>query len=156
MTKVYGIYGRTTVELTLQVGKATLPLVFERGCLDRKNFRPAVYMTSKPAIQAMIENSPLFGTTIQLVRTFGAREQVETTSAVSAPIKKAPVEKVATPTAAGPNPAPTVTEAPEVTSLAEAAAYLKAHGAKAANVAGEEAMKKYMAKIGVIFPNFNF
>ena len=148
MTKVYGIYGRTTVELTLQVGKATLPLIFERGCLDRKNFRPAVYMTSKPAIQAMIENSPLFGTTIQLVRTFGAREQVETTSAVSAPAPAAnPAE---------PKLAPSATEAPEVTSLAEAAAYLKAHGAKAANVASEDAMKKYMVKIGVTFPNFNF
>ena len=47
MTKVYGIYGKTTVEINLPVGRATLPLAFTRGCLDRKNYRPASYITNK-------------------------------------------------------------------------------------------------------------
>ena len=35
-------------------------------------------------------------------------------------------------------------------------AFLKAHGAKASNLKDDESIKKYMAKIGVSFPNFEF
>ena len=41
-----------------------------------------------------------------------------------------------------------------MTSREEAVAYLKANGAKATNLKDDESIKKYMEKIGVIFPNY--
>ena len=100
MTKVYGIYGRTTVEINLPVGKATLPLTFERGCLDRKNFRPATFITSKKYIQDMIENSPLFGGTIKLVKTYGGGESVVSPAAkTTTGVRKAAAAKAVRPSA---------------------------------------------------------
>lgn len=156
MTKVYGIYGRTTVELSIPVGKATLPLLFERGCLDRKNFRPAVFMTSKPAIQDMIENSPLFGSTIVLVRTYGSDEQK------AAPVKEekkpAVIRKPARRAASGSagETADDGTAYPDVDSKAAAMAVLKGLGAKADDLLDDDAMKAFMAKENVSFPNFSF
>ncbi len=147
-TKVYGIYGRTTVEINLPVGRATLPLVFERGCLDRKNFRPATFMTSKPAIQAMIENSELYGGTIVLVKTYG--EESEPASAAEEIPKPAAKAAKKTETAASAD----AKDYPEVTTKEEAYAVLKSLGAKAVELKDTAAFKAAMNRYGVTFSNF--
>lgn len=149
-TKVYGIYGRTTVELNLPVGKASLPLVFERGCLDRKNYRPACYITSKKAVQDMIEDSPYFGKMIKLVKVYGtnnpSREEAAPKKAPAKPVKKAePVEEEVIPT-----------EYPDVTTKEQLIAAVKAHGAKANILADEAKIKKFAANKGLSFPNYQF
>lgn len=158
MTKVYGIYGRTTAELSIPVGKATLPLVFERGCLDRKNFRPAVFMTSKPAIQDMIENSPLFGKTIVLVKTYGANVE----AAPKKEEKRSIIRRPATRTKevvdqpSGEEGAPEHGASyPDIDTKAAAAAVLKSLGAKADDLEDDEAMKAFMEKVNVSFPNLS-
>lgn len=158
MTKVYGIYGRTTAELSIPVGKATLPLVFERGCLDRKNFRPAVFMTSKPAIQDMIENSPLFGKTIVLVKTYGAnvavspkREEKRSIIRRTATHKEAVVDQPSGEEGAPENGGSYA----EVDTKAAAAAVLKSLGAKVDDLESDEAMKAFMEKANVSFPNLS-
>ena len=158
-TKVYGIYGRTTVEINLPVGKATLPLVFERGCLDRKNFRPATYVTSKEAIQAMIENSALYGSTIRLVKVYGN----EAASAPAAAVKKSEkpktvkaAEAAQTEAAAEPAEASGQKDYPEVTTKEEAYAILKSLGAKAVELKDTASFKATMDKYGVTFSNFTF
>ena len=147
MLKVYGISGRTTAIIRIPAGKsgkAFLECEFTRGRMGLSALanRPATYVTQDPVKQAIIENSPLFGRTIRLVRSYGIEEeqQTEQVSAVTAGIT-AP---------AGP------TEVPGVITMDEAIAYLKAHGAKAVNLASDSAIKKYMAKIGVTFPNATF
>ena len=146
MLKVYGISGRTTAIIRIPAGKsgkAFLECEFTRGRMGLSALanRPATYVTKDPVKQAIIENSPLFGHTIRLVRSYGIEEeQKEQVSAVSAGIS-APE---------GPM------EVPGVITLDEAIAYLKAHGAKAVNLASDTAIKKYMAKIGVTFPNATF
>jgi len=150
MTKVYGIYGRTTVEINLPVGRATLPLVFERGCLDRKNYRPASYITSKKYIQDIIENSPYFGKTIRLVKTYGKEAPEEV--AAPAPRKAAPkpVKAVEEETEVIP------TEYPDVTTKEQLISAVKAHGAKAGVLADEAKLKKFIATKGLSFPNYQF
>lgn len=151
-TKVYGIYGKTTVEINLPVGKASLPLLFERGCLDRKNYRPASYITSNKAVQDMIEDSPYFGRMIKLVKVYG--------------YDKAPEEKVAAPKkTATPKPVaksepeeeePVLTEYPDVTTKEQLIAVVKAQGAKANILADEAKIKKFVANKGLSFPNYQF
>jgi len=150
MTKVYGIYGRTTVEINLTVGKATLPLVFERGCLDRKNYRPASYITSKKYIQDMIESSPLFGGMIRLVKTYGNDAAEEKAApapkkAVSKPVQAPEPEEEIIPT-----------EYPDVTTKEQLIAAVKAHGAKAGVLADEAKLKKFIQTKGLSFPNYQF
>ncbi len=174
-TKVYGIYGRTTVEINLPVGKAMLPLTFERGCLDRKNFRPATYITSKKYIQDMIENSNLFGKSIKLVKVYGNEPAVEQKSATkAATVKKQSAGTQAT-TDKGKKAAETskaesteetvsnepegnadgITDYPDVTSKEEAIAVLKSLGAKATDFKDEDALPALMAKYKVTFSNFS-
>ena len=81
--------------------------------------------------QSIIENSPLFGPLIVLVRTSGGEKREE---------KAEPV-------------GPQLKAITSVTSREEAVAYLKQNGAKAVNLKDNEAMDKYAAKIGVCFPN---
>ncbi len=153
-TKVYGIYGRTTVEINLPVGKAILPLSFERGCLDRKNFRPATYMTSKPAIQAMIENSDLYGGTIRLVKVYGDENEAAAPAAEEdAPKQVAkPAKKVA---AAAASTGAETKDYPEVTTKEEAYAILKSLGAKAVELKDTASFKATMNKYNVTFSNFS-
>ena len=152
-TKVYGIYGRTTVEINLPVGKAILPLSFERGCLDRKNFRPATYMTSKPAIQAMIENSDLYGGTIRLVKVYGEEDEAAApTAEEEAPKQVAKTVKKAA--AAAPTGAETK-DYPEVTTKEEAYAILKSLGAKAVELKDTASFKATMNKYNVTFSNYS-
>lgn len=153
-TKVYGIYGRTTVEINLPVGKAILPLSFERGCLDRKNFRPATYMTSKPAIQAMIENSDLYGGTIRLVKVYGEEDEAAAPTAE----EEAPKQVAKTVKKAAAAAASTGVEAkdyPEVTSKEEAYAILKSLGAKAVELKDTASFKATMNKYNVTFSNYS-
>lgn len=147
-TKVYGIYGRTTVEINLPVGKATLPLVFERGCLDRKNYRPASFITSKKAVQDIIENSSLFGRMIKLVKVYGNDAPEE-----AAPPKKAPAKPVKK---AEPVQEAAPTEYPDVTTKEQLIAAVKAHGAKANILADETKIKKFIDNKGLSFPNYQF
>lgn len=152
MTKVYGIYGKTTVEMNLPVGKATLPLVFTRGCLDRKNYRPASFITNKKSIQDMIESSPLFGRTIKLVKVYGA-EAAQEEEATPAPAPKKAVSKpVQAPEPAEEKP----TEYPDVTTKEQLIAAVKAHGAKAGVLADDAKLKKFIETKGLSFPNYQF
>ena len=148
-TKVYGIYGKTTVEINLPVGKATLPLTYERGCLDRKNYRPASFITSEEAVQDIIESSPLFGRMIKLVKTYGNAPQEEAVTPKKAPAntvrKAAPAVEEAVPT-----------EYPEVTTKEQLIAAVKAHGAKANVLADEAKIKKFIENKGLSFPNYQF
>ena len=147
-TKVYGIYGKTTVEINLPVGKATLPLVFERGCLDRKNYRPASFITNKKYIQDIIESSSFFGGMIKLVKVYGndaPEEQEAEAEPKKAPAKAAAVEEEVVPT-----------EYPDVTTKEQLIAAVKAHGAKANVLADEAKLKKFIATKGLSFPNYQF
>ena len=148
MTKVYGIYGKTTVEINLPVGKATLPLVFERGCLDRKNYRPASFITSKKYIQDIIENSRFFGKTIRLVKTYGSDAPKEE-------VKPSP-KKAATKPVEEPEAEIVQTEYPDVTTKEQLIAAVKAHGAKAGVLADEAKLKKFITTKGLSFPNYQF
>lgn len=149
-TKVYGIYGKTTVEIKLPVGKATLPLVFTRGCLDRKNYRPATFLTNKKAVQDMIENSALFGGAIKLVKVYGAEEPAEPAPKPAAKQAAKPAPKEEPAKEAAP------TEYPEVTTKEQLIAAVKAHGAKAAVLADETKLKQFIDHKGLSFPNYQF
>lgn len=138
-TKVYAIAGKTTVELNINIGKATLPLCFEHGCLDRKNYKPATYSTSNKAIQDMIEGSPYFGKTIRLYKIYNADAESETSAAAKSFAKPEPVPVEPQ-------------EFPEITTLEEAQAKLKSLGAKATQLTGA-GMKKFMALHKISFPN---
>lgn len=137
MLKTYGIDGQTTaiIKVPFNNGAASLEVEFKRGRIGAGlQNRPATYSTSDPVYQSIIENSIFFGHKVRLVRVIGDAEP-ETPSA----------PKAQTPT--------TVEYHPEITSLEDAVAFLKARGAKATNLKDEESIKKYMAKIGVSFPN---
>lgn len=150
MTKVYGIYGKTTVEINLPVGKATLPLVFSRGCLDRKNYRPASYITNQKPVQDMIESSPLFGSTIRLVKTYGS----DTTKKEAAPAPKKAVSK--TVQAPEPEAEAVPAEYPDVTTKEQLVAVVKSLGAKANILADDAKLKKFITTKGLSFPNYQF
>ena len=137
MLKTYGIDGQTTaiIKVPFNGGAASLEVEFKRGRIGAGlQNRPATYSTSDPVYQSIIENSIFFGHKVRLVRVIGDAEP----EAPSAP-------KAQTPAA--------VEYHPEITSPEDAVAFLKARGAKATNLKDEESIKKYMAKIGVSFPN---
>ena len=140
MIKVYGIAGKTCANIKLNVGKATLPLDFTKGCLDRKNYRPATFSTEDPTVQAMIEDSPLFGKVITIYRVYGTAEPAA--PKVVSEAKKEEVIEVAS--------------FPGVTTFEEAVAKLKSLGAKATNLNSVANMKKYMANKNIEFPNYEF
>lgn len=131
MVKVYGIAGRTCANITLAVGKATLQIEFTKGCLDRKNYRPATYSTGDAVVQKMIEDSSLFGSLIKIYRAYGN----------DAPVEEKKVEGKSY---------------PEVTTLEGVIATLKANGAKATVLNSEANMQKFMLAKGITFPNYNF
>ena len=164
-TKVYGISGKTTVEINIPVGRALLPLTFENGSLDRKTYKPATYSTNKKAIQDMIEGSSLFGKTIKLYKVYGSEEPA---AKVVAKVAAPAASRRPKPAPGKPKPAPAPAE-PEnedkkeeevadpsdaVTTREEAMVYLKKNGAKATDLVDDDAMKAYMAKSGITFKNF--
>lgn len=136
MLKVYGIHGRTQaiIKVPCNNGRAWLDCEFRHGRIGAgMGNRPATYPTTDVTEQNIIENSPLFGKLIFLHRV----GEAETAKAAAAP--EATLEAITS-----------------VTSKEEAVAYLKANGAKAANLKDDASIKKYMEKIGVFFPNYEF
>lgn len=148
MVKVYGIAGKTCANIKLSVGKASLQLEFTKGCLDRKNYRPATYTTGDATLQAMIENSPMFGRLIFIHRVY--------LDSADASVKKAAEETA--PAASG--KAETGAKAgqvyEDVTTYEEAITKLKSLGAKATNLSSVENIKKYMKNRNIVFPNYAF
>ena len=140
MTKVYGIGGQTTalINIPFNGGIGHIQCEFRRGVIGRgPNNRPATFATSDEAVQQIIEGSDYFGHRIRLVRIINDGVPSE------APVSETPAK-------------PSVKEYPDVVSREEAVAFLKAHGAKASNLKDDSSIKKYMAKIGASFPNFEF
>lgn len=138
MTKIYGISGQTTaiVKIPFNGGLGYVECEFRRGVIGRgPNNRPATFATADPSIQSLIEMSNFYGRRIKLIRT------IDDGASQAKPAKETPAE-------------PSVKPYPDVLSREEAVAFLKAHGAKATNLKDDESIKKYMAKIGVSFPNF--
>ncbi len=152
-TKVYGVWGRTNVELSIPVGKARLPLRFERGNLDKKYFRPATFMTSKKYVQDMIENSPLFGTTIQLVKVIGS--DGDKAAAPPAPVQKPNERKTGMEEQPKPAGADNI-DFPEVDSREGAIEILKQNGAKATDLVNDAKIRAFMKKRNITFSNFSF
>lgn len=73
MLKVYGIHGRTTaiIKIPFNHGKGSIECEFENGLIGQGMMNePAKYSTNSKFVQNIIENSPLFGGLIQLVRSF--------------------------------------------------------------------------------------
>ena len=138
MLKVYGIDGRTTaiVQVPISNGLAWLTCEFKRGRIGTQAYnRPATYSTTDITEQNIIEDSPLFGRQIKLIRVYDDGGQATDPNAVSEP--------------AG------ATEYPDVQTKEEAVAFLKAHGAKATDINTNAKLKAFAAKIGVSFPNLD-
>lgn len=165
MTKIYGIYGFTQAKIQVPIGSgaAYLMLEFTKGNTQPgPYYRPATYVSASRTEQQMIENSPIFGHKIILYKSFG-EEEVEQPKTQNAPNPLAnPVPKVAKPAEPSPaptqekTPAPEMASYPDVTNIDEARVVLKSAGAKATQLASEDAMKKFMEKKNIVFPNFNF
>lgn len=143
MIKVYGIHGKTTALLRIPArsGKAWIEVEFKRGKLGLgASNQAATFSTADPTQQAIIEDSPLFGGKIKLLRVYrGGSEQIAAPLATDKP-NGAEITKV---------------NVPEVETREQAIAYLKSKGAKATQLRDDEAIKKFAEKIGVIFPNLN-
>jgi len=138
MLKIYGIRGKTQaiIKFPLNGGKAWLPCEFGHGRIGAGlGNRPATYATADETEQNIIQNSALF----QAGQVFLYRTSGEEKAKANAP---APVEE------------PQYVS--DVYSREEAIQYLKANCAKATNLKDDEAIKKFMAKINVVFPNFSF
>lgn len=141
MIKVYGVHGRTTalIRIPAGAGRAWLEIEFRRGRLGLgKSNTAATYSTADPTEQAIIEDSPMFGGLIKLLRVYGeAGKQVAAPLATEKP-EAAEVQHTAV---------------PEVTTKEQAVAYLKSKGAKATQIRDDEAIKKCAARLGISFPN---
>ena len=136
MLKIYGIHGRTQaiIKFPLNNGKAYLECEFKHGRIGAgMGNRPATYPSSDITEQNIIEDSPFFKHNMVFIHRISGDEKPAETKSAAAP------EYV-----------------PSVTSREEVIAYLKANGAKATNLKDDESIKKYMAKINVAFPNFEF
>lgn len=148
MIKVYKMIGRTESHevFTSPSGKTTVKVTFTKGNLDPKNRVPAKYATASPVIQQFIENSPKFGKTIFLDRTYGAADNIPD----AAPAETAKTTKTTKTTKAK----ATLKEMPEVTTLADAATVLTAEGVPAGDFDGTvEGAQKLAKGVGITFPN---
>ena len=142
--KVYGVYGRTTALLRIPTngGRAWIEVEFKRGKLGLgASNKAATFCTKDKTVQSIIEDSAFFGNTIKLLRVYNSEEDSKPAEPKAAEPKA--VEKPAE-----------VISVPEVTSKEEAVSYLKGRGAKATNLKDDDSIRKFMAKIGVEFPNF--
>lgn len=173
-TKVYGVDGQREAILTVPLanGRNTLRLEFTRGNSQRgPYYKPATYVCVSDAEQAMIETSAMFKTgVIRLVRTIDTVKNDETPAKPARnsgkPQKPAPHPESAPISDPAPKPTPAGStdgdagnggmNFPEVTTIEQARVALKAHGANAGVLMNETAMKNYMAKNGIVFPNFQF
>ena len=183
-TKVYGVDGQREAILTVPLanGRNTLRLEFTRGNNQRgAYYKPATYVSVSAAEQAMIESSPMFKTgTIRLVRTIGGSVQDETPASPQKPVRNSRRQQTQTAPVTEPEPTNEIADAaaeggdngsmnaaaeggdnggmnfPEVTTIEQARVALKAHGANAGVLMNETAMRNYMARNGITFPNFKF
>lgn len=141
--KVYGVSGRTTALLRIPTkgGRAWIEVEFKRGRLGLgASNKAATFCTNDKTVQSIIEDSSLFGNTIKLLRIYNSDSDAE-------PAAPKAAEKPAE------NPVEVIS-VPEVNSKEEAISYLKGRGAKATNLKDDDSIRKFMAKIGVEFPNF--
>lgn len=60
MKKTYGVSGMLEWHCIIKSGRSRLRLHFERGALSGYGVSPAIYSTSNPAVQHIIEHSPYF------------------------------------------------------------------------------------------------
>lgn len=138
MTKIYGIYGRTTAVVRVRSGKgkAELEVEFNRGVPNAgPNYRPATFSTADPVVQKILEGSPLFGNLYTIYRIINS-EDPQKKEAEAAKTTKKDVEQLE-----------------GITTKEEAVLYLKGRGAKATNLKDAESILKFADKIGVSFPN---
>lgn len=139
ITKTYGIYGRTTAVLRIPTskGKAFIEVTFDRGVPNAgPNYRPATFSTSDPVVQAIMEQSSMFGSVYTIYRIM--RDDKETAKAAPSAAPKKNIEPLE-----------------GIETKEEAVAYLKSKGAKATNLKDNESILKYAEKIGVSFPNLS-
>lgn len=134
--KVYSYPGIAAGDILIKVGLAGFVRIpFAGGILDRKCSRPATYATSDPITQAIIENSPLFGSHIFLKDVYGQEEVVEEDISE----KKDPI----------------VYE--DVTTFEEVVSILKSnYGVKAQSLRTSASVQKVANSLGIVFPNYNF
>lgn len=147
MLKVYGIVGQTTAIIKFPVnrGRAHLECEFKHGHIGGGQAdRPATYSTRSVVEQHIIESSPYYGGMITLLRT---ADEDEPAAPVAVAPKKTIVDTPAVPVAV---------DHPEITTVADAKAFLKANKAKATNLVDEAHMRSYMSKIGVTFSNLSW
>lgn len=147
MIKIYEVHGKTSAIFNIPIGtgKAALEVEFTRGCIDKKNYRPATYRSTNGIEQAIIESSPLFGNEIVLGK-------VVVTSSDTKPVvpSEEKTEDVV-------EEHKTSVEHPEVTSFEEAVNVLKAiPGVKATQLRTPQALKKVAVANGISFPNYDF
>lgn len=175
-TKIYGVDGQreAIINVPLGNGRNSMKVEFKRGNNQRgAYYKPATHMASSEAEQAMIESSPMFKTGfIRLVKTIeteddvkkaaeqkkksdtgarNTRQQSQQTKTETAPEQENEKDNDDTTDAND-----TTVSIPEVTTIEEARVALKAHGANAGVLMNETAMKNYMAKHGIVFPNLEF
>lgn len=185
-TKIYCVDGQREAVITVPLanGRNAIRMEFTRGNSQRgAYYRPATCVIADRAKQAMIESSAMFKTGfIRLYKTIGKEEplpQPKKTArtgrnlAADSPTDTAPItpadETPATPadsTPAAPADETQANNAPadvaadttyaNVKTMEDARVALKQHGAKAAVLLSETAMKNYMAANGIVFPNFEF
>jgi len=175
-TKIYGVDGQreAIINVPLGNGRNSMKVEFKRGNNQRgAYYRPATHMAASEAEQAMIESSPMFKMgLIRLVKTIETEDDVKKAaeqkkkSDTGARNTRQQSQQTKTETAPGQenekdnddttDANDTTVSIPEVTTIEEARVALKAHGANAGVLMNETAMKNYMAKNGIVFPNFEF
>ena len=160
VTKIYGIYGRTTaiVKVPTGSGKAYIEVEFNRGIPNAgPNYRPATYATSDPVEQSILEKSNLFGSLYTIYRV---REDPGVAPSSQTSVKKSAQSRTAKQVAPKTTTEEKEAEEPrvveEVKTKVEALEWLKQNGAKAINLKDDDSIKAFMAKIGVSFPNVEF
>lgn len=140
-TKTYGIYGRSTAIIRVPVGRggAFMEVEFNRGIpTPGPNYRPATFSTSDPVTQAILERCDFFGKLYKIYRIRHEGDDEPSLDGKAAETPAAPVH---------------FEEIEGVTTREEAIEYLKQRGAKASDLRTNAAIRKYMEKIEVTFPN---
>ena len=140
--KVYAYPGIIAGDILISFGRGYLRIQFEGGYLDRKLNRPAIYATSDPITQAIIEKSDLFGRRIFLKDVTGMEEPV--------------CEPAAKPAEAA-EPKPEGKVYPNVKTWPKVAQILKAiPGVKADEIKNKEDGKRVAERYNYSFPGFSF
>ncbi len=141
MRKVYSFPGITSGVVQVPVGKSHVCLNFAKGCQDRKRYSPAVFTTEDATLQAIIENSTMFGSRIFLYKAYGEEASESELSSADFDEQSSSESK----------------SYPEVTKWADAVRILKSiPGVEMSQLKTKESAKKVAASMGVVFPNYSF